>query len=132
MNFPPNAPPPGGYGGPPPGGYGAPRAGGGGAGGFGSPTPYGVGPPAGFGGPIGGPLMGSFFMQFFGPKALFGFIASVYALYIVIILYRMAARPAVPEGHRSRFVALLRTSPLFARLARRSGVDRPQRADPVD
>jgi len=30
----------------------------------------------------------------------------------------MMARPAVPEGRRGRFTALLRTSTAFARLAR--------------
>jgi hypothetical protein len=47
--------------------------------------------------------------------------AAVYATLIVIILYRMSARSGVPAERRSRFVALLRTSPLFARLARRGG-----------
>lgn len=52
MNYPPNAPPPGGYGGPPPGGYGAPPPGA--PGGYGPPSP-GYGPPPGMmGGPIGG------------------------------------------------------------------------------
>lgn len=46
MNYPPNAPPPGGYGGPPPGGYGPPP------GGYGPPPP---GP--GMGGPIGAGAM---------------------------------------------------------------------------
>lgn len=42
MNYPPNAPPPGGYGGPPPGGYGGPPPGGYGGppgGGYGAPPP---------------------------------------------------------------------------------------------
>ena len=43
MNYPPNAPPPGGYGGPPPGGYGPPP------GGYGPPPP---------GAPEMGPMMG--------------------------------------------------------------------------
>lgn len=55
MNQPPNAPPPGGYGGPPPGGYGAPPPGG-----YGAPPPGGYGPPppgqAGMMGPMGGPM----------------------------------------------------------------------------
>ncbi|MBX3197211.1 MAG: TM2 domain-containing protein [Labilithrix sp.] len=60
MNYPPNAPPPGGYGGPPggppPGGYGAPPGGGG----YGAPPPgYGAPPPPGMpgmGGPMGGAM----------------------------------------------------------------------------
>ncbi len=46
MNYPPNAPPPGGYGAPPPGGYGPPP------GGYGGPP----GPPPGA--PMMGPMMG--------------------------------------------------------------------------
>ena len=44
MNYPPNAPPPGGYGGPPPGGYG--------------PPPGGYGPPPPAPGMMGGPMVG--------------------------------------------------------------------------
>lgn len=47
MNYPPNAPPPGGYGGPPPGGYGPPP------GGYGPPPP---GAPMGMGPMMGGPM----------------------------------------------------------------------------
>jgi MFS family permease len=72
-------------------------------------------------GAIGGPLSASFVMQRYGPGALFAFIAAVYAIFILIILYRMRARSAVPPGSRSRFIALLRTSTLFARLARGAG-----------
>ena len=53
MNYPPNAPPPGGYGAPPPGGYGPPP------GGYGPPPPApGMGGPmGGMGGPMGGGMM---------------------------------------------------------------------------
>ncbi len=61
MNYPPNAPPPGGHGGPPPGGYGAPPPGGYG------PPPGGYGPPPPAPG-MGGPMMGGM-MQ---PHAPFG------------------------------------------------------------
>ncbi|HVH41772.1 MAG TPA: TM2 domain-containing protein [Labilithrix sp.] len=60
MNYPPNAPPPGGYGGPP---------GGGPPGGYGGPPPGGYGPPpGGYGAPpgmpgVGGPMMGGPMMQ---------------------------------------------------------------------
>lgn len=57
MNYPPNAPPPGGYGGPPPGGYGPPPGGPGGPGGYGPPPPGGFGPPPGM--PGMGPGMGA-------------------------------------------------------------------------
>ena len=72
-------------------------------------------------GAIGGPLAASFFMEHFGPSWLFIFNAFVYATFILIILYRMNVRAAVPAGHRQNFIALLRTSPIFARLTRKNG-----------
>ncbi|MBZ9808417.1 MULTISPECIES: MFS transporter [unclassified Mesorhizobium] len=72
-------------------------------------------------GAIGGPFAASTAMQYFGPSALFVFSALVYAIFIAVILYRMRARSGVPAGKRSRFTALLRTSTVFARLARRNG-----------
>jgi len=72
-------------------------------------------------GAIGGPLVASSFMQRFGPQSLFIFCATVYALFILIILYRMQARGAVPASRRSHFIALLRTSTIFAKLTRRNG-----------
>lgn len=71
-------------------------------------------------GAIGGPFAAATAMEAFGPQALFVFSAIVYALFIVIIFYRMGVRPAVPASRRGRFVALLRTSTIFSRLTRRS------------
>ncbi len=61
-------------------------------------------------GAIGGPTAASYFMQHFGPQALFFFSAGVYTILILMILYRMGVRAAVPAGRRGRFTALLRTS----------------------
>ncbi|MDH6229684.1 MFS family permease [Mesorhizobium soli] len=81
-------------------------------------------------GAIAGPFAASTVMQFWGPHALFGFMAAIYSIFIVIIIYRMGVRSAVPANRRGRFIALLRTSTVFARLARRKGdtVRRPQAA----
>ena len=76
-------------------------------------------------GAIGGPISASWVMQNYGPHSLFIFTALVYALLILIILYRMLVREAVPPAKRGRFIALLRTSPVFARLARRNGGGKP-------
>lgn len=70
-------------------------------------------------GAIVGPLLASTFMQGSGPEWLFIFCATIYAVFTLIILHRMRTRDAVPASHRSRFTALLRTSTVFARLARR-------------
>jgi MFS family permease len=72
-------------------------------------------------GAIGGPLLAAFFLQNFGAPWLFIFCATVYAVFILIILYRMQAREPVPASRRGPFTALLRTSTIFARLARRGG-----------
>jgi MFS family permease len=76
-------------------------------------------------GAIGGPLAASLAMQRFGPQSLFLFCAVVYAVYLFVIVLRMQAR--APATRRSRFVAMLRTSPVFARLARRG-----EERSPVD
>ncbi|QPC87360.1 MFS transporter [Mesorhizobium sp. NBSH29] len=72
-------------------------------------------------GAIGGPVAASWFMQQFGPQSLFSFIAAIYTVFLIIILYRMMARGSVPSGQRGRFIGLLRTSTIFSRLAKRSG-----------
>ncbi|MBS9720081.1 MFS transporter [Tianweitania sp. BSSL-BM11] len=71
-------------------------------------------------GAIVGPVAAAYVMQVFGPAALFVFTGMVYAVLIVITLYRMRVRGPVPASRRSRFTALLRTSPLFSRLTRRT------------
>lgn len=76
-------------------------------------------------GAIGGPVAASAAMQFFGPSALFIFSATVHAIFILITIYRIKARSGVPANRRGRFIALLRTSTVFARLARRTGGSEP-------
>lgn len=70
-------------------------------------------------GAIFGPFTASFVMVAFGPHALFLFITAIYAIFILIILYRMGVRSSVPAEQRGRFAALLRTSLIFGRLAGR-------------
>lgn len=71
-------------------------------------------------GAIVGPIVAAYFMQAYGPATLFMFNAAVYVLLTAYILYRMQVSAPVPEGHRGPFVALLRTSTIFSRLAKRS------------
>ncbi len=70
-------------------------------------------------GAIVGPFAASAVMEHMGPHSLFAFMGCVYAIFVVITLYRMGVREGVPESERGRFIALLRTSTIFARLARR-------------
>jgi hypothetical protein len=57
-------------------------------------------------------------MELYGPSALFGFVAIVYLIFVGIILYRMQVRGSVPAERRGRFIALLRTSTIFAKLTK--------------
>jgi len=86
-------------------------------------------------GAIVGPFSASFGMEHAGPAALFVFIAAVYSIFICVIVYRMVVRTSVPRERRGRFTALLRTSPLFARLAVLApahGRKRPSALDEAD
>lgn len=71
-------------------------------------------------GAIAGPVVAAYVMQRFGPSSLFVFTGVIYAILIVLAVYRMSVRAPAPARRHSRFTALLRTSPLFARLTRRT------------
>jgi MFS family permease len=76
-------------------------------------------------GAIGGPFMAATVMQYFGPHALFSFSAAIYAGFLLVILQRMRVTNSVPASRRRPFTALLRTSTIFSRLARRPGEPNP-------
>lgn len=69
-------------------------------------------------GAIIGPLLSSLLIREYGPQALFVYTSVVHGSLIVVTLWRMKARTAVPIEGRKRFVTLLRTSPMIFRLAR--------------
>ncbi|MBX3532002.1 MAG: MFS transporter [Rhizobiaceae bacterium] len=71
-------------------------------------------------GAVVGPFAAANVMAVAGPHSLFLFSAAVYVGMVIIIIWRMGARGSVPSDQRGRFVALLRTSLIFARLARRA------------
>lgn len=80
-------------------------------------------------GAIGGPVASAAVMEWYGPHALFFFSVVVYAIFIALIAYRMAARGPVPGEKRERFKTLLRTS--ATRLALRpSSQTRGDKPDP--
>lgn len=64
-----------------------------------------------------GPLFSSILIQWFGPAALFRFTTAVHLALAVYTLVRIHARAPSPDGARRRWSALLRTSPVFARMA---------------
>ena len=70
-------------------------------------------------GAIIGPLAASLLMQAFGPNILFIFTSIVHMGLVVMTMWRMTVRPTVPRDKRNRFIALLRTSPMMMKIARR-------------
>lgn len=72
-------------------------------------------------GAILGPFISSALMQGYGPSVLFTFTSAVHGALIVITLWRMRVRAAVPRSARGRYHALLRTSLSFNRMASKEG-----------
>ena len=70
-------------------------------------------------GAIFGPLAASVVIQAFGAPAFFTYTSVVHGVLLLVTIYRMTRRGPVPREARSRFVTLLRTSPVIFRLARR-------------
>ena len=70
-------------------------------------------------GAITGPLVASLLMQAFGPNVLFVFTSIVHMALVVMTLWRMTVRATVPRDRRSRFIGLLRTSPMMMKIAKR-------------
>lgn len=68
-------------------------------------------------GAIFGPSLSALVMERFGASAFFTYIGVVHVLFLVFVGWRMTRRAAPDRALRSRFVALLRTSPVFGRLA---------------
>lgn len=69
-------------------------------------------------GAVCGPFVASLVIQTLGAPAFFGYTSLVHGTLLLVTLYRATRRPAVPRAQRTRFVTLLRTSPVFFRLAR--------------
>ncbi len=70
-------------------------------------------------GAIIGPLAASLVIEAFGAPAFFTYTSVIHGLLIVVTIYRMSRRSQVPREARTRFVPLLRTSPIFLRMARK-------------
>lgn len=88
-----------------------------------------------------GPYLSSAVVELFGPSALFTYTSVVHGALIVVTIWRMRARGPVPAESRGPFSWLLRTSPVFPKMARgnngndarngstsdeASSIDRPQ------
>lgn len=63
-----------------------------------------------FGAMIGAPLSAAI-VERFGPAYFFAYTCTLHGFFIAFVVYRMFRRMATPKELRTRFVALLRTSP---------------------
>ncbi|MCY0146452.1 MFS transporter [Hoeflea sp. G2-23] len=66
-----------------------------------------------------GPLLAAVMVDWFGPVAFFSFVGAMHGAFLIYTIVRIL-RGAPDEPSRSRFAALLRTSPVFARMAEQS------------
>ncbi|MFK8033327.1 MAG: MFS transporter [Hyphomicrobiales bacterium] len=68
-------------------------------------------------GAIGGPFFAALFAEEFGAPAMFIYTSLVHGMLIVFTILRSIRRPGLAPRSDRRFVALIRTSPQFLRLA---------------
>lgn len=68
-------------------------------------------------GAIVGPFISSQIIEHYGPKYFFVYTCCIHASLIAFVGWRMTRRAAVPPALRRHYVAMLRTSPMFVRLA---------------
>ena len=68
-------------------------------------------------GAAAGPFLVAWVMKIYGTSAFFTYTSIIHLVLIGITLWRMRARSR-PEKARGRFTAMLRTSPVFFRMAR--------------
>ena len=72
-----------------------------------------------------GPLISAMLVDWYGPAAFFAFVCAMHGAFVLYTILRIFTG-APDEPDRGRFAALLRTSPVFARMAAQS-VNRPAR-----
>ncbi len=68
-------------------------------------------------GAIGGPFFAAVFAEQFGSPAIFLYTSLIHGMLVVFTIIRSLARPGLTPRRDRRFVALIRTSPQFLRLA---------------
>lgn len=69
-------------------------------------------------GAVIGPYSASLVIKQYGPAAFFIYTCVIHGSLALIVMFRVRRRSAVPPEQRSRFVGLLRTSPMFLWMAR--------------
>lgn len=71
-------------------------------------------------GAIGGPFFAAVFAEQFGTPAMFIYTSLMHAMLVVFTIIRSLSRPGLSPRSDRRFVALIRTSPQFLKLATKS------------
>jgi len=69
-------------------------------------------------GAVIGPYAAALVIQHFGAAAFFVYTCAVHGALALVVIVRSRRRAPVPAGQRAKFVGLLRTSPMFSRMAR--------------
>ncbi len=75
-------------------------------------------------GAAAGPFIVSVAIDLAGPRAFFAYTSACHTVLVLFGLYRMTQREPITPARATRFVALLRTSPIFSRLVRRQAMQR--------
>lgn len=70
-------------------------------------------------GAVVGPYIASLVMKYHGAAAFFVYACVVHGALALTVMVRMKRRESVPQEQRSKFVGLLKTSPMFSRMAKR-------------
>ena len=70
-------------------------------------------------GAVVGPYIASLVIKYFGPSAFFTYTCVVHATLAAVVILRMRRRASVPAAQRSKFVGLLKTSPVFFHMVRK-------------
>lgn len=70
-------------------------------------------------GAVIGPYAASLVIYYYGPAAFFVYTCSVHGTLALIAMARIKRRASVPAEQRSKYVGMLRTSPMFFRMTRR-------------
>lgn len=68
-------------------------------------------------GGIGGPFFAAVFAEQFGSPAIFLYTSLIHGMLVIFTIIRSLARPGLTPRRDRRFVALIRTSPQFLKLA---------------
>jgi MFS family permease len=77
-----------------------------------------------------GPLLSAVLVDWFGAVAFFTYVCAMHGAFVIYTIVRIV-RGEPDEPDRGRFASLLRTSPVFARMATQSANSKPDDKDAI-